>query len=124
MNAFITSVSSYLPNNPVSNKEMEDYIGLINNKQSRVKSVVLRQNGISNRYYALDKEHRITHTNAEIAAAAILNLKCDLNDVEVLACATSCADQILPGQASMVHGLLKNAQMELYSTAGVCLSGI
>ena len=32
---FITSITKYLPNNPVSNDEMEDYLGMINNKPSR-----------------------------------------------------------------------------------------
>ena len=30
------------------------------------------------------------------------------SDIELLACATSSPDQMLPSHASMVHGLLKN----------------
>lgn len=124
MNAYITAMGSYLPNRPVSNEEMEEYLGLIEGKPSRVKNVVLRQNGIKTRYYALDKQHRITHTNAEIAANSVKSLGLDLNLVDTMVCATSNADQLIPSQASMVHGLLKNKPMELYSTSGVCLSGI
>ena len=44
---FINRLSPYLPNNPVNNDEMEDYLGLIEGKASRVKRIVLRQNGIN-----------------------------------------------------------------------------
>lgn len=54
-NIYINQVSSFLPNKPVGNEEMENYIGLIGGKPSRVRSIVLRQNGIKTRYYGLDK---------------------------------------------------------------------
>ena len=59
---YINRIASYLPNKPISNDEMEDYIGMIGGKPSRVRSIVLRQNGIKTRYYGLDKEHKITHS--------------------------------------------------------------
>lgn len=68
---FITKTASFFPNMPVGNDEMEDYLGLIGGKKSRVRSVILRQNGIKSRYYALDKEQNITHSNAEMAALSI-----------------------------------------------------
>lgn len=43
---YINRIASYLPNKPISNDEMEDYIGMIGGKPSRVRSIVLRQNGI------------------------------------------------------------------------------
>lgn len=64
---FITGTSCYFPNKPVSNEDMEDFLGLITGKHSRVKPVILKQNGIKQRYYALTKEQKITHTNAEMA---------------------------------------------------------
>ena len=36
---YINKVAVFLPNKPVSNEEMEDYIGLIDEKPSRVRSV-------------------------------------------------------------------------------------
>lgn len=56
---FINRLSPYLPNNPVSNDEMEDYLGLIEGKISRVRRIVLKQNGINTRYYALNKKQEI-----------------------------------------------------------------
>ena len=40
---YINKIASFLPNAPVSNEEMEDYIGLIGGNTSRVRSIVLRQ---------------------------------------------------------------------------------
>lgn len=124
---FINRVSSFLPNDPIPNENMEDYIGYINGKPSRVKNIVLKQNGIKCRYYALNKNQEITHTNAEIAAAAIKKLfkhEEEIDRVELLACATSIPDQILPSHASMVHGVLKRTPTELFSASGVCLTSL
>lgn len=125
---YITEISSYFPNKKVENEEMEEFIGFINNKPSRVKSIVLRQNGIKGRYYALDKNGKITHTNAELAGNAICGLfknnKTAEGKYSLLACATSTPDQLLPSHASMVHGFLGNKPLELYSFSGVCLTSI
>ena len=101
---FINRLSPYLPNNPVSNDEMEDYLGLIEGKISRVRRIVLKQNGINTRYYALNKKQEITHTNAELAANAINGLftsEDEMNSVKLLTTATSIPDQVLPSHASM-----------------------
>lgn len=45
IDVFIEKVSSFLPNNPIGNEEMEEYLGLIEGKPSRVKNLVLKQNG-------------------------------------------------------------------------------
>ncbi|WP_346859681.1 beta-ketoacyl-ACP synthase III [uncultured Draconibacterium sp.] len=124
-NVYISSISKFLPNSPVENEDMEQYLGLINSKPSRVRRIVLKQNGIKSRYYALDKKQKITHTNAELAFRSIQRLFPDEKipeDIDVLACATGNPDQLLPSHASMVHGLMKNRPMELYSASGVCLT--
>lgn len=125
---FITATASYFPNSPVDNDSIEDYLGLISGKNSRVKNLVLRQNGIKTRFYALSKEQKVTHTNAELAVNSIHSLigKTSLSeqDIELLSCATANADQLMPSHASMVHGLLKNKPLEIFSTAGICLSCI
>ena len=71
---FITGTSCYFPNAPVFNEYMEDYLGLITGQHSRVKPIILKQNGIKQRYYALTKEQKITHTNAEMAVYSIVKL--------------------------------------------------
>lgn len=71
---YITKVASYLPNNPIENDQMESFIGFIGGKPSRVRSIVLRQNGIKTRYYGIDKSQKMTHTNALLAKNAVCNL--------------------------------------------------
>ena len=90
---YITKVASYLPNNPIENDQMESFIGFIGGKPSRVRSIVLRQNGIKTRYYGIDKSQKMTHTNALLAKNAVCNLFDDNKipeDVFLLSCATSC----------------------------------
>ena len=71
---YINSTSKYFPNNPVSNDEMEEYLGFIDGRPSKSKKIVLRNNGIVNRYYALDKNGKSTHTNAQMTALAVKEL--------------------------------------------------
>ena len=68
---YITSAGVFLPNNPISNDEMEDYLGKLNDIESKLKNRILKQNGIQKRYYALDKKQESTHSNAELAINAI-----------------------------------------------------
>ena len=123
---FITKIASYFPNSPVENDEMEDYLGFIGGKPSRVRNIILRQNGIKRRFYALTKNQEITHTNAELASLAIKKMLTsdELNEIEVLCCGTSSPDQYIPSHASMVHGEIFKHSLELYSLAGVCLTSI
>ena len=124
---YINKIASFLPNAPISNEEIENYIGLIGGKPSRVRSIVLRQNGIKTRYYGLDKEHKMTHSNAQLAKEAILELFENgviPTDITLLACGTSTPDQLLPSHASMVHGELGNFPMEIFSSSGVCLTSL
>jgi 3-oxoacyl-[acyl-carrier-protein] synthase-3 len=126
---FITRVSRFLPNNPISNEEMETYIGLIHENSSKSKSIVLRNNGIKCRYYALDKNGKATHTNAQMAALAVERLfeknAAELKEVDLLCCGSSTPDQWMPSHAVMVHGWLKESgDMEVVSPSGNCCSGM
>ncbi|MBU8892899.1 MAG: beta-ketoacyl-ACP synthase III [Bacteroidales bacterium] len=124
---YINNIAKFLPNEPVSNDEMESILGLVNGKPSRSKNIVLRQNGIKNRHYVIDKEGSIKFSNADITASAIKNLENEnfsLNDLEVLSCGTSLADQLLPSHTSMVHGKLGNIPLEVVSPSGVCCAGM
>jgi len=120
---YITKIAKFLPNEPIDNNHMEERLGIIGGKPSRARSIILRSNQIKTRYYAMDKNGNSTHTNAELTAEAVRGLG-DLEQVELLSCGTSTPDHLLPAQASMVHGLLKNGNMELNTAAGVCCSGM
>ena len=126
---YINKTSAYFPNNPVSNDEMELYLGLINGKPSKSKGIVLRNNGIKNRYYALTKEGKATHTNAQMTALAIKALfkedPLKIKEMELLSCGTSSPDQMMPSHGVMTHGWLPEAEaIEVVSPAGVCCAGM
>ncbi|MEG0930180.1 beta-ketoacyl-ACP synthase III [Algoriella sp.] len=127
-NVYITRASKFLPNQPVDNDEMEDFLGIINQIPSKARRIVLRNNGIKTRFYALNKAGIVTHSNAELTKNAILNLLNNdftTNQIEVLSCGTSTPDLLLPSHAAMVHGLLQNNNsVELNSSSGVCNSGM
>lgn len=124
---FITKTGKFLPNNPISNDEIENYLGLINGTPSKARRIVLRNNGITTRYYAMDSNGIPTHTNADLTKEAIFSILDEdftVNDIEVLSCGTSTPDNLLPSHAAMVHGLLKNKSVELNSSSGVCNAGM
>ena len=77
MDVYINKIAKFMPNTPVDNDDMEMYLGMIDGKPSKARKVILRRNGIKQRYYALDKKGHVTHTNSQMAALAIRNL---LND--------------------------------------------
>lgn len=128
-NVYITNTAIYMPNNPVQSDEMEEYLGYINGKPSKSKKIVLRNNGIQTRYYALKKGGKPTHTNAEMTAQAVRNLfngdTGKLNQIELLSCGTSSPDQMMPSHGVMVHGNLPEMNaVEVVSPAGVCCAGM
>src|SRR5690554_2629309 len=126
-NVYITRVSKFLPNNPVDNETMEERLGIINGKTSKARRIILRNNQITTRYYAIDDDGNVTHNNAELTAEAV-NALCDEEftkfDIQLLSCGTSSPDQIMPSHASMVHGFLKNGNLEINSPSGACCSGM
>lgn len=126
---YITRIARFLPNDVVSNNEMEEYLGYIKGKPSKSKNIVLRNNGIKSRYYAIDKSGKATHTNSEMVSYAVKNLfknnPEEIESIDLLCCGTSTPDQIMPSHAVMVHGHLANtSHIEVISPSGVCCSGM
>lgn len=129
MDVYVNDVAMFLPNNPVNNEEIENVLGKINNIRSRVKRIVLKNNKIETRYYAIDPATgRLTHSNAQLAAEAIRRLKpyagFSLNDIECLSCGTTCGDLLFPGHALMVLGELGIPECEAVTTHGICICGM
>ena len=124
---FITKLAAFLPNEPVSNDGIEDILGMVNGQPSKLKSLVLKSNGIKTRYYAVNSQGALTHSSAEMTAGAIRNLEDSsftLDDIDILCCGASIPDQIIPSHASMVHGCLGISEREIISTSGACCCGI
>ncbi len=126
---FINNTSHFLPNDSISNDEIEEYLGLLNGQKSKSKSLVLRNNKITNRYYALDKFGLATHSNAELTSKAVRKLfennSIDISTVDLLSSGTSTPDQMIPSHAVMVHGETPELQaLEVVSSSGVCCAGM
>lgn len=124
---YITRIEKYLPNEPVPNDEMEMYLGKVNGNDSKSRGLILRNNRIKSRYYALDKQGNITHTNAQLSALAVkkvLNPDIDINEIDLLTAGTTSPDALQPAHALMVHGELAAHPMETMSAHGTCNAGM
>lgn len=107
---YITALGKFLPGPPISNDEMEDYLGMIGGKPSRLRSRILKQNGILSRHYAIDRQGSVNYWNCDLAARAALDAvsrsELNLAEIEMLAAATTQSDLLAPGFASLTHGQL------------------
>lgn len=123
---YITRLSKFLPNEPIGNDEMESVLGMVDNKPSKARSIVLRNNGIKRRYYAF-RDGKSTHTHREMAAKAVTDLfdeQLPISKLELIAAGTTSPEQILPSHAVMVHGELGIQPVELVSTSGACCCSV
>ncbi len=125
---YINALGKFLPGAAISNDEMEEYLGLIGGKPSRLRKRILKQNGIKTRHYAIDRDGQVLYWNCDLAARAALDAlsrsELGANEIEYLAAATSQGDLLAPGFASMVHGELRLPPCEIASLHGVCASGM
>lgn len=128
MQAFIIALGRFLPGGPIDNDQMEQYLGTIGGKASRIRRQVLKQSGIKSRHYAIDQNQQTVYSNAQMAACAVREAVGrsgkDLTCIDFIAAATSQGDLPLPGFASMVHGDLKSPPCEITTVHGVCASGV
>src|SRR5271156_4492508 len=107
---------------------MENYLGAVNGKPSRLRKRILKSNGIVSRHYALNEQQETPYQNSELAANAVTacleKAPFDKRDVKMLAVATTQGDLPLPGMASIVQAALKLPPCEILTTHGVCSSGM
>jgi len=105
---------------------MEQVLGMVDGRPSRARSLVLRNNGIKNRYYAM-RDGKPTHSNAEMATIAVRELfdeQHPIEKLEILAVGTTSPEQVLPSHAAMVHGELGIQRLEIVSPSGACASSM
>lgn len=125
---YINAVAKFLPNEAVPNDRIEEVLGVVNGQPSRARAIVLRNNKITSRYYAIGADGKMSHSNAELTLEAIKRVLAgtgvDDADIELLSCGTSTPDQLLPAHASMVHGLWQNKPLEVNTNSGICTSGM
>jgi len=128
MNVYITSTGAFLPGPPIDNDEMEEVLGCVDGKPSRLKSRILKANGIRTRHYAIDREHRTTHSNLDLAVAAARQCldasPLPARSIGMLSCATTQGDMVIPGFGSMVQAGLEMPGVELLTAHGICSSSV
>ena len=127
---YITGTGAYLPGEPIDNEHLHEYLGRVIG-EGRVKSKILKANGIETRHYALDKNQNATHTLYELAAQAVRN--CLPQDdaslhIDYLSAGTTHAPYLAPGVSSILHDHLGREKvvshsLEINSNAGICSSG-
>ncbi|MDR6535329.1 iron-containing redox enzyme family protein [Variovorax soli] len=127
-NVHLESAGYFMPGKPVSNEGMDAYIAPLNRMSERIKRRILAENGIRERYYAIDPEGRTVHSNAQLAAAAIRHCLqqggAELSRVSLLASGSSGGDTLMPGFANMIQGELAAPPMETLSVHGICAAGV
>lgn len=125
---YLQSAGTFLPGAPVNNAQMDDYIAPLNRLSQRIKRRILAENGIRERYYAIDAEGRTVFSNAQLAAAAIRDCLvrggAELSQVSMLASGSSGGDTLMPGFANMIQGELAAPPMETLSVHGICAAGV
>jgi 3-oxoacyl-[acyl-carrier-protein] synthase-3 len=126
---YIKGIEVLLPNDPIENSQIEEVLGKIEGQPSRSKAMILRNNGIKRRYYAIDPlTGRATHNNCQLTVGAIRKL-CErtglsASEIECLVCGTASPDQTIPNHAVMVHAAIGDYPCEVVSTTGVCCCGM
>ena len=125
---FINSLGIFLPNEPVCNDRMEDHLGMVGGRPSKLRRRILKQNGIHTRYYALNNLGETTHWNFQLASEAVRNAlshsELGPDQIQFLAAATSQSDLLAPGFASLVHGDLDLPSCEIASFQSICAGGV
>lgn len=128
---YIVGTGQFLPNDPVPNDAINEYLSIVNTELETVRRSILMQNGIKQRYYAIDKFGKRTHTNAEMCSRAMLNAclaaNREVSSVQFLSAGTTVADLLVPSYASMVHGLLSDhgaRSIHVHPVHGVCCASM
>ena len=125
---YINGLGCFLPGEPVGNHDIEDRIGRIGGLPCKYKSLILRQNRIRTRHYALDRAGQPTHCNSEMAANAIADAirksEITAKDISYLAASTTIGDLMVPGLASHVHARIGLPPIEIANFQSVCASSL
>lgn len=124
---YIVGTGKFLPGEAVDNSSITDRLGIVAAELDAIKRAVLRQNGIKQRYYAIDKHGNFTHSNTEMCGRAMLSACVSANrpleSVQFLSAGSTMPDILVPSFASMVHGWLGGhgiRSLHVHPVHGVC----
>ncbi|MEG1065835.1 MAG: 3-oxoacyl-ACP synthase, partial [Comamonas sp.] len=127
-NVYLQSAGMFLPGSPVDNAGMDAYVAPLNRISGRIKQRILAENGIQQRYYAIDGAGQTVFSNTQMAAGAITETLAlagkTLADVGYLSSGSSGGDALMPGFASMIQGEMAAPPMETLSVHGVCAASV
>jgi len=125
---YLKSAGLHLPGTPIDNDGMDAYIAPLNRTSGRIKQRILAENGIKQRYYAIDTQGNTTLSNAAMAAraatACLANGKVALSQISLLASGSGGGDTLMPGFANMIQGELAAQPLETLSVHGICVAGV
>ena len=110
---YLHSAGYFLPGEPVDNDAMDQYIAPLNRISGRIKNRILAENGIRQRYYAIDPEGRTALEQcaagrAEPSRPAWSARRRRPVEVSLLASGSSGGDTLMPGFANMIQGELSS----------------
>ena len=128
MQTFITASGACLPDAPVGNDRMIDFIGQVSPEAERRGKLTLRRNRIKTRHYAINPDGSSDWTVARLAAdaarGAMAAAGLDDRAISLLATSTTQNDMMVPGLASGVHHELRLPPLEIASSQSVCASSM
>src|SRR5262245_17109243 len=119
MTVYLTGCGAYLPGEPLDNEQVARRLG---DTMPGLRKRIMAGNGILTRHLAVDERNEDLAAHA--VQAALKDRGIGIDEVGMLATGTTLGDLLVPGFASMVHGRLGGAPMEILSSGGVCASGM
>lgn len=125
--AYISATGSFLPGPAIDNDQMEEVLGLVDGKKSRLRRKILSSNGIQSRHYAIDNRGNPSHMTDQLASEAIksalIDRQVEQDTLDMISVGTTLPDLLAPGIASMVHGLVGGKNADILSCSGICGAG-
>ncbi len=112
----------------MDNDNIDRFIKPVNSRSNRLKGMILKENGIETRHYAINEAGETQYSLAEMGAHAVRNslenAGVELSEIEMLTAGTCGGDYVVPGFANMLQGELKAQPMETSTHIGICASGV
>lgn len=125
---YLNATARHLPNAPIDNERMDDFIAPLNRLSGRIKQRILNENGIQTRHYAIRPDGTCSETPEQMAACAVRTCLADsglnLHEIGMLATGSCAGNALLPGFANMLLGELAAPPMQTLTSQGICASGV
>lgn len=125
---YLIGSGSFFPGEPIDNDNIDKFIKPVNTKSDKMKRMILKDNGIKSRHYAINEEGETVYSLAQMGAksitASLEDAGVDVDDLDLLTAGTCGGDLIVPGFANSLQAELKARPMETSSHVGICASGI